>query len=96
MDKVLLVDKVHTIVHTDGMKTKRITISVPDYFYDELRLQVSPGNVSSFFVEAVEEKLLDKRIAKKTDPVEEFIALRKTAPKLNDKQIFAAIKRGRM
>lgn len=92
---LVVLDRVHTVVHTNSMKTKRLTISVPDYFYDELRLQVAPGNVSSFFVEAAEEKLLDERVAKKTDPFESFFALRKKAPKLTDRQIMNAIRKGR-
>lgn len=69
---------------------------MPDYFYNELKLYVSPGNVSRFFVEAAEEKILDKKMVKKDDPFGDFFALRRVAPKISDKQIMNAIKKGRM
>ena len=42
-------------------------------------------------------KIVKKNIGKtKTDSVENFLAVRNRLPKLTDKQIFTAIRRGRM
>jgi len=77
------------------MNYKRVTVSLPAYVYEDLVALLPRGGISSFVAEATEDKVLEHKINKK-DPVEEFLALRNGLPKLTDKQIFAAIRKGRM
>jgi len=77
------------------MNYKRVTVSLPTYVYEDLVTLLPRGGISSFVAEATEDKVLEHKINKK-DPVEEFLALRNGLPKLTDKQIFAAIRKGRM
>ena len=73
--------------------TQRITISLPDYLYQQLQTYAPKRQVSRFVTEAVEAKILDKKIP--TDPIEDFIAFRDKLPKFTTKQILKAIHRGR-
>lgn len=77
------------------MNLQRITVSLPEHVYDNLMMLVDKGAVSRFIAEATEERILEEK-TKKKDPVEEFIALRGKLPKLSDRKIFAAIRKGRM
>ena len=76
--------------------TQRITISLPDYLYQQLQTYAPKRQVSRFVAEAVEAKILDKTIP--TDPIEDFITLKHSLnlPKLTFKQLKAAIAKGRM
>lgn len=76
-----------------SMNTQRITISLPNYLYEQLTSLLHKGNISRYITEAVEEKIIVTKI--KTDPIDEFLSLRKTFPKKNIKQILKAIRRGR-
>lgn len=83
------------ILHTHDMNYQRITISLPNYVYGDLLSLFGKGKVSSFVAEATEEKLLEKKLAPKY-PIKAFLDLRKITPKLDDDQIMAAIRKGRM
>jgi hypothetical protein len=76
------------------MNTRRVTVSLPNYIYEDLLALIPRGGISGFVSEATEEKLLEKKLEPK-DPVKAFLALRKVTPKLNDRQIMEAIRRGR-
>ncbi|MDZ7587581.1 MAG: hypothetical protein U0946_07550 [Patescibacteria group bacterium] len=80
-----------------SINTQRLTISLPDYVYDQLLMMFDRGRISKFISEATEKLLIAKRMEAKTDPVEEFLNLRKTLkfPKMTDKQIKKAINKGR-
>lgn len=73
------------------MSMQRITVSLPKYIYEDLGERIPQGKVSSFVAQAVERKLLEL----KTDPINEFIALRKKLPKKSRAEVLAAIKKGR-
>lgn len=77
------------------MNYQRVTVSFPVNVYEDLLALAGRGKVSSFVAEATESKLLEGKFEKK-DPVEAFFAHRKDLPKLTDKQIMAAIRKGRM
>lgn len=74
--------------------TQRLTISLPDYLYQQLQAHAPKRQVSRFVTEAIEEKVLEEKIP--TDPVEDFIRQRDKLPKFSYKQIRKAIERGRM
>ena len=78
-----------------GANTQRVTVSLPSYIYDRLIKQVPERQVSRFVAGLLEEKLI---VQKKqiTDPIKDFVDLRSKLPKVSDKKIFAAIRRGRM
>ena len=74
------------------MSMQRISISIPKYLYDDLVQQIPAGKLSSFAVRALEKELTDFD----TDPIEEFIKLRKKLPKKQRQNILKAIKKGRV
>ncbi|MBI4034946.1 MAG: hypothetical protein HY381_00935 [Candidatus Chisholmbacteria bacterium] len=78
------------------ISTQRVTVSLPDYLYQQLQTYAGKRQVSRFVTEAVEAKILDKKIP--TDPIEDFINLKKSLqlPQLTWRQIKAAINKGRM
>lgn len=76
------------------MNTQRVTVSLPNYIYEDLLALVPKGDISGFVSEAMEGRLLEKKLEPK-DPVKAFLSLRKVTSKLNDRQIMEAIKRGR-
>ncbi|PIU35919.1 hypothetical protein COT03_00900 [Candidatus Shapirobacteria bacterium CG07_land_8_20_14_0_80_39_18] len=78
-----------------GADTKRVTVSLPSYIYDRLIKRVPERQVSRFVAGLLEEKLI---VQKKqiTDPIKDFVDLRSKLPKVSDKKIFAAIRKGRM
>ncbi|MBU2052077.1 hypothetical protein KKH13_02620 [Patescibacteria group bacterium] len=80
-----------------SMNTQRITISLPDYIYDQLIALYGRGKVSRFISQAAEKELMTKKIEKQTDPVEEFLNFTKNLklPKMTDRQIKQAINKGR-
>ena len=73
------------------MSMQRITISLPKYLYEELTRQIPSGQVSRFVAQLVEKGLMELE----SDPLEEFINLRKKLPKRERKKILEAIKKGR-
>lgn len=76
------------------MNYQRVTVSLPKYIYEDLTALLPRGEISSFVAEATESKLLEEKFEKK-DPIEAFFAHRKDLPKLTDRQIMAAIRKGR-
>lgn len=48
------------------MNTQRITISLPDYLYQQLAEYVPTGTTSRFVAEIIEKELWRERIKKKT------------------------------
>ena len=78
-----------------SMNTQRLTISMPDYLYDQLTAMFSRGRISRFVSEAVEKLLVTRRIEKKVDPVDELLRIKKGLPNISSKQILEAIHRGR-
>lgn len=75
-----------------SMNIQRITVSLPDYLYEDLVRQMPAGRVSRFVAKAVEKELMELE----TNPIEEFIALREKLPKRQKTQILKAIKKGRI
>lgn len=80
------------IIHNMSMNTQRISVSLPDYLYEDLVRQMPAGRVSRFVAKAVEKELLELE----TEPVEEFIDLREKLPKKTKTEIIKAIRKGRI
>ena len=76
------------------MATQRLTVSLPDYLYDQLQPLLQERQLSAFVAEAVEEKILAQ--TQSDDPVEAFLDWRRVVHKLSDQQILTAIRKGRM
>ena len=97
MSRLSVIDKVMNFIHNNVMNYHRVTVSLPKNIYEDLLSLYGKGKISSVVAEAVEKKVLEKKL-KKEDPVEEFLSLREklNLPKLSDKEIFAAIRKGRM
>jgi hypothetical protein len=95
--------------HTIGMNTnylinimsKRLTVSMPEHVYEQLRELVPKGKLSQFVTEAVKSSLLEEKIERSRrqagqSPVERFLAWRDKLPKYSDAEIKRAIEKGRM
>jgi hypothetical protein len=80
------------MIHNMSMNTQRITISIPNYLYDNLVRQLPAGKISRFVAQAIEKELA--RVGE--EPTEEFIALRRKLPKKTREEIIRAIKKGRI
>lgn len=78
-----------------GTNTQRITVSLPGYIYEKLVKQVPERQVSRFVANVLEKELIIQK-EQTIDPIKDFIDLRKKLPKMSDKKIFAAIRKGRM
>lgn len=79
------------------MNTQRVTVSLPNYLYQQLVKSVPRRGLSSFIAHALEEKVASLIFYKKKDPIEEFFALRDKLPiKKTRRQILNAIKKGRI
>ena len=74
------------------MSMQRITISIPNYLYEDLIQQIPQRQVSRFTANALEKRLMDFN----KDPIKEFIALRKKLPKIKKQNILKAIQKGRV
>lgn len=81
--------------HTISMNTSRITVSLPDYTYQNLVRVVPVGQISRFVAEAVEQRMasVPKSFA---DPVAQFLDAGKNFPKKNITEILAAVEKGRL
>jgi len=90
-----LVDKSMNNIHNYFMNVQRVTISLPRYLYNELTLFLEKGQISHFISEAIEQRLIEKKIRSK-DTVSHFFSHRKYLPKLTDKQVMSAIRKGRI
>ena len=82
---------------TDIMATQRLTVSMPWYLYNQVKTRAVQGNVSQYVVAALKKKVGEEIVAsvKRSDPWEEFLALRKVLPKMSGRQIRVAINKGR-
>lgn len=78
-----------------GTNVQRITVSLPGYIYEKLVKQVPERQVSRFVANVLEKELIMQK-EQTIDPIKDFIDLRKKLPKMSDKKIFAAIRKGRM
>lgn len=74
---------------------KKITISIPDYLYRQVKKLTKPGEVSRFFADAILNRISSLVLTKTNDPVEEFLALRDELPKFSRNEILEAIHRDR-
>lgn len=73
----------------------RITVSLPDYTYQNLVRVVPVGQVSKFVTEAVEQKMASSSKSY-SDPVAQFLAAGKSFPQKNIAGIIKAIGKGRI
>lgn len=96
-------------LHTISMNTvssyfismsKRITISLPNSLHRALTRSVAKGKISQFVSKAIQQQLLKDKLSQargdRPSVEEEFLALRKDLPKFSQKEIKAAIERGRL
>jgi len=83
------------MVHNYSMNTQRITVSLPKYIHEELLIHAGKRQLSHFVAEAVEEHLLDQKIAP-NDPIAKFIGLRSKLPKISGQEILEAVRKGRI
>ena len=77
------------------MNTQRLTISLPDYLYDQLMMMFDRGRISKFISEATEKMIIEKRMEEKVDPIDEILRLKKNLPNISGKKILEAIHKGR-
>jgi hypothetical protein len=75
------------------MDTQRITISIPNYLYQQIIDTVPKRKVSSYLAGIIEERIVCGN--KDCDPVEDFFNLRKKVPKISFQDIKIAIEKGR-
>ena len=78
------------------MHTQRVTISLPDYLYQQLVKLIAPRNRSSFVAQIVEREIW--KIKTKNDPIDEFINYMKKnkIPKIKKNDVLKAISKGRL
>lgn len=76
----------------DLFTSKRLTVSLPGYVYQQLLANVPKGTTSKFVTRALQESL-GKLVT--SDPVSDFLELRKKLPKRSTAQILRAIHQGR-
>lgn len=72
----------------------RITVSLPDYTYQNLVRVVQVGQISKFVTEAVEQKMVSFPKSY-SDPVAQFLAAGKGLPQKDIAGIIEAIGKGR-
>lgn len=77
------------------MNYKRITVSLPDYLYEDMLMLVPARGISGYVAEAVQKRVLQHKV-KLNDAVASFLELRTEAPRKNIKQILNAIHKGRI
>jgi hypothetical protein len=78
-----------------SMNTRRITISLPNYLYDQLMAIYGRGRISRFISEVAERTIIAYKLEKTASPAEELLRLKKTLPKITSAKIFKAIAKGR-
>lgn len=76
--------------------SKRVTVSMPGYVYEQLMVYTVPRGVSSFVTAAVSEKISQDLVTKAVDPWKAFLTARKLITKKNKISVKAAIAKGRM
>ncbi|MBI3558989.1 hypothetical protein HY085_01205 [Candidatus Gottesmanbacteria bacterium] len=64
---------------------KKITISIPDYLYRQIKKLAKPGEVSRFFTDALLSKVTSLVINKITDPWDDFLNAYKYVGEVNNK-----------
>ena len=84
------------LVHTLSMNM-RLTISLPEYLYWQVKKQAKPGKVSGFASQALECKVSQNIVKAMVDPWEDFLNAGRLVTKQNKKiSIKKAIEEGRM
>lgn len=76
------------------MNYQRVTVSLPNYVYDDLLALIGKGKISNFVAEATQKRLLQQKIAPKK-AIASFWALRDITPRRTIKQILDGIHKGR-
>jgi hypothetical protein len=76
------------------MNTQRLTISLPNYLYQNLLKITEPRKISRFITSVLEEKIINLKTSQ--NPIKDFLALRSKLPKKKGDQILKAIKKGRL
>lgn len=64
---------------------KKITISIPDYLYRQVKKLTKPGEVSRFFADALLNKVTSLVVNKTTDPWDDFLNAHKYVGEVNNK-----------
>lgn len=64
---------------------KKITISIPDYLYRQVKKLTKPGEVSRFFTDALLNKVTSLVVNKTTDPWDDFLNAHKYIGEVNNK-----------
>ena len=77
------------------MNYQRLTISMPATTYNDVVNLAGKGKVSGYITRAVKSMVLEEKLMP-ADPVEAFLSHREKLPKLTNKEIMAAIRKGRM
>lgn len=78
-----------------SVNTQRITISLPNYVYDQLMAIYNRGEISRFVSGAVEKEIIANKLEDRKSPAEELLRLKKGLPKITRVQIFKAMAKGR-
>ncbi|HLD27041.1 MAG TPA: hypothetical protein VJB63_03735 [Patescibacteria group bacterium] len=78
------------------MNIQRITVSIPDYLYQQLIKIAQPRKISRFITQAIEKEIVEKNSAR--DPIDDFIVCMKKNKLVKKTRIdiLKAIKKGRM
>lgn len=64
---------------------KRITVSIPDYLYRQVKKLTKPGEVSRFFTDALLNKVTSLVVNKTADPWDDFLNAYKYVGEVNNK-----------
>lgn len=76
---------------------RKITISVPDYLYQQVTKIAKPGEISKFITDAVLNKISAMFLTTETDPWNNFLNAKKYISKINTNiSTREAIDRGRL
>lgn len=78
------------------MATQRITISLPEDVYADLKKMVPAGEVSKFVTEKLRDYIQTMKIRKRESAVDRIMKLRETGPKYSTDEILEFIEKGRM
>lgn len=64
---------------------KKITISIPNYLYRQVKKLTKPGEVSRFFTEAILNRVTSLVVNKTADPWDDFLNAHKYIGEVNNK-----------
>lgn len=70
---------------TTAVSYKKITVSIPDYLYWQVKKLTKPGQVSRFFTKAISNTVASLVINKTADPWDDFLNAHKYVGKVNNK-----------